>query len=370
MECMICGEKVNLCEHLSNVPIRGASFEKTKKDMTKGYNIDYFCCPRCGHGQIPYLIPEHWYEEYKIVDTENDQDTVSYYNKSLLHFYRQKILELSKYACDTESVIDIGCGVGAILELLLEKFEYGIGIEPSVRQIQLAKEALKKNIWEGYYEQIIVDNKFSAFFCTDLLEHLEKPAILLKKAYDDLKIGGVGYIAVPNGRKIFYENRWQDVLVEHVSYFSTLSLMYLLQSIGFYVIYLGETRNGWWLESYVRKIEFKASFNKKKQLQNDIIKQIIQEYSNIGIWGAGNKGSMLLRQLDFDVQKRVSFVFDKDLGKINKYIPGFGLKITFPYKECVNQCDIIVITALEYLNEIESELRSEYNYQGVVRAID
>lgn len=366
MNCMICGKKTYLCEHLKNVPIRGGSFEKERREILTGYDIDYFHCPQCGHGQIPYFMPEHWYENYKIVDTNDEKELRSYYNISFKNFFREKIARLREIACDNNYVVDIGSGIGVTLELLLEKFRDGIGVEPSAVQIQLVKNEIKSKVWKGYYEQMPVEHKFSAFFCTDLLEHLERPDILLRKAYEDLAMAGVGYIAVPNGSKIYYENRWQDVLVEHISYFSPYSLMYLLQKTGFYVCSLGETRGGWWLEAYVEKKTHESSFNEKRQEQNCLLKETTKKYEVIGIWGAGIKGSMLLRQLDVNIQKRISYVFDKDKGKENKYIQGTDIKIAFPCEEFINECDVIMITSLEYVDEITHELRENYKYQNAV----
>lgn len=102
---------------------------------------------------------------------------------------------------DAKTVLEIGCGVGAQSEILLERFPqiHLTGVDASNTQIAAAKRHLSKTkAFKGRYEYLKADalhlpfktNSFDAVFICWLLEHVQTPIEILEEARRALKEGG------------------------------------------------------------------------------------------------------------------------------------------------------------------------------------
>jgi ubiquinone/menaquinone biosynthesis C-methylase UbiE len=104
-------------------------------------------------------------------------------------------------------VIEVGCGVGAQTEILLERFP-GLkvhGVDASSDQLKRAKAHLSKAVRAGRVslsqanaETLPFDeNAFDGAFLCWFLEHVEKPVEVLREARRVLRTGGVIYCTEP-----------------------------------------------------------------------------------------------------------------------------------------------------------------------------
>jgi len=78
--------------------------------------------------------------------------------------------------CDAGSVIDIGCGQGELVRLLLADGYDAEGVDVSPEQVALAQAAGLGCVREGDYRDILRERtgRVAAVTATDLLEHLTK----------------------------------------------------------------------------------------------------------------------------------------------------------------------------------------------------
>lgn len=99
-------------------------------------------------------------------------------------------------------VLDIGCGQGELVKLLLEHGYDASGVDVSVEQVAIAHEAGIAQVRHGDYRQMLVDrgSQLAAVTATDLLEHLTKDEALdtFDHIAESLKSGGVFVARVPN----------------------------------------------------------------------------------------------------------------------------------------------------------------------------
>jgi ubiquinone/menaquinone biosynthesis C-methylase UbiE len=122
--------------------------------------------------------------------------------------YRQaRFLESSVYPqidfSQQRNLIEVGCGVGAQTEILLERFpKLRIsGIDSSSTQITRAKKHLTQATREGRVEFRVADalhlpypdNHFDAAFVCWFLEHVQTPVEILKEIRRVLTSGGILY---------------------------------------------------------------------------------------------------------------------------------------------------------------------------------
>lgn len=129
-------------------------------------------------------------------------------------------------------VLDVGCGNGVISRALGEKGFNVRGIDISEKTIARAKELNKfPNVrFEAVSaEKLVADGvRYHAVICSEVLEHLNDPGILLKTLHQSLHPDGVLIVTVPNGngpRELFVtrpvismqkKNNWLWKLVQKV----------------------------------------------------------------------------------------------------------------------------------------------------------
>ncbi|MFW6256480.1 MAG: class I SAM-dependent DNA methyltransferase, partial [Candidatus Sumerlaeota bacterium] len=118
-------------------------------------------------------------------------------------------------------ILDIGCGNGNLLILascLIPKPRlFGVDIS------QNAVEVARKRLPEGRFaecdlakEPIPFDEKFDLILCSEVLEHIGEPSLVLEKVYAILKPGASFVLSVPAGK-----DKWgpHDKAVGHLHRF-------------------------------------------------------------------------------------------------------------------------------------------------------
>lgn len=368
MKCNICGGEMQFLEVL-----QGQESEVTKlykePNYSKGVDISVYQCPKCTHGHINKLIQKDYYQKYELIHNIDDTGVQGNYTKSLLDYYEQQFEELNQYISSNECILDIGCGPGILLKKVMKYFQKGIGVESSSIQTKYAEENLDINVLTSFFDESvdIPDNSIDAFICTQVFEHLENVQEVTKTAFSKLKKNGIGYVEVPNGQKIINENRYYDIFPEHVNYYTVLSLSTLLVNAGFEIIKIGESFNGNFLTAYVRKGEIHVGFTKMREKYMEYIDHITSQYQKIAVWGAGTKSRSFISLMK-DHQPK--YVFDSNSVFYRGYLCNSNVQVSQPDKEKINECEVVIIFAISYKNEIKEILRKEYGFQGKIISMD
>jgi 2-polyprenyl-3-methyl-5-hydroxy-6-metoxy-1,4-benzoquinol methylase len=104
-------------------------------------------------------------------------------------------------------VLDIGCGQGHLVGLMLADGYNAAGIDVSPEQVALARAAGLDQVEEGDYRSLLVAQagRLAAITATDVLEHLYKPEVLdtFDRVLNALMPGGVFVARVPNAASPF-----------------------------------------------------------------------------------------------------------------------------------------------------------------------
>jgi len=126
------------------------------------------------------------------------------------------------------SVLEIGCGQGFLLEKFNIKNKYGI--EPSKKaSTKASKIANVRNI---FYEEINNTEKYDFVTSYCVIEHVEDPKTFLEKNYRILNDDGTMCIALPIQDKFNYDL----VFADHIHHFNHENFVKLLYNNGFRVI--------------------------------------------------------------------------------------------------------------------------------------
>lgn len=133
-------------------------------------------------------------------------------------------------------VVDIGCGQGQLLRLLLRDGYQAEGVDISPEQVALGHAAGLAQIVEGDYRDFLSERsgRLGAVVATDLLEHMAKEDVLdtFDRVASALTPGGVFVARVPNAVSPFGGNiRYGDFT--HESWFTARSVKQLATAAGF-----------------------------------------------------------------------------------------------------------------------------------------
>lgn len=131
-------------------------------------------------------------------------------------------------------VVDIGCGQGELVRLMLADGYDAMGIDVSPEQVAIARAAGLDRVQEGDYNQILTKRRFSAVVATDVVEHLTKPEVLetFDRVAAALAPGGVFVARVPNAGSPF-GGHIQHGDFTHESSFTARSVRQLAAAAGF-----------------------------------------------------------------------------------------------------------------------------------------
>ena len=170
-------------------------------------------------------------------------------------YYSQERPEiLSLVPADAASILDVGCGEGALGASLLRRgAKRVVGIEREPRAAAIARSRLTSVI-EGDVEALVLpfdDGAFDCIVCADVLEHLIDPWMMLRKLSRLLRPGGTFVASIPNIRNIeilarLVEGRWtyEDAgLLDkgHLRFFAKADIEDMLKQAGFSVRFGGQS---------------------------------------------------------------------------------------------------------------------------------
>jgi SAM-dependent methyltransferase len=149
--------------------------------------------------------------------------------------YRRDIRPLLPSSA-TGPVLDIGCGQGQLVRLLLADGYDAEGVDISPEQVALAKEAGVGSVHAGDYRAYLDRRagQLGAVTATDILEHLTKSEVLatFDQVVKALVVGGVFAARVPNAVSPFGGHiRYGDFT--HESWFTAASIRQLAAAAGF-----------------------------------------------------------------------------------------------------------------------------------------
>jgi 2-polyprenyl-3-methyl-5-hydroxy-6-metoxy-1,4-benzoquinol methylase len=133
-------------------------------------------------------------------------------------------------------VIDIGCGQGDLVKVLLSDGYDASGVDVSPEQVELARTAGLSQVRHGDYREALDERagRFAAITATDFLEHLTKGEVLetLDRIVQALAPGGIFVARVPNAvSPLGGHIRYGDFT--HESSYTARSVRQLVAAAGF-----------------------------------------------------------------------------------------------------------------------------------------
>lgn len=201
--------------------------------MKKHINREYLKKFIFGQKCIPWFLSKKWQTSYlrsKLYECKAlffNTNTVQYWDNTWQQkmknipdylLYRNKFDSIVSIVPSTKKVLDVGCGIGILMERLLkEKDCQVVGIDMS----ESAVEYIKKKGMEAKLAKVppipYPDNSFDVVIATEFLEHFTRPLLIFDELLRVLKNSGMFITSVP-------ENHGFDTNREHVKKYTEASL--------------------------------------------------------------------------------------------------------------------------------------------------
>jgi len=147
-----------------------------------------------------------------------------------------------------QHVLDLGCGAGYFVKMLLEQGVEAQGIDMDPAAIQEAKaQDLPVFQAEGLdYLQNLPDESLDAIFCAHLVEHLEVEAVyqLIKEANRVLKPSGFLLLTTPNVRALVSHLEMFWLHFDHKRFYHPRLLEFFMKECNFDEVIYGENLEG------------------------------------------------------------------------------------------------------------------------------
>ena len=381
LPCTVCGEgELVAFLEVGDVPAHVGVLWSTREEaracpagpMTPGF------CARCGHVYNVGFDPT-------IVDYGRAYDNALHFS-SVFQEYEQELARRldARYRLSGKTVVEIGCGSGHFLGLLMEKgAARGFGYDPSHdpdRVDPLAQGRVE--FVRGHYPETQVEGGADLVVLRHVLEHVAEPQGMLSSLREGLsaKPGAVLYCEVPNGLLAIRENSIWDLMYEHCSYFVAESLRWALEAAGFEVLHLEQSYSGQFLGAEARvadapdvvgalsvpdpaELERLAmdarSFGRHFEQRRDALRARLAELEAEGgravVWGAGGKTVGLASLVGED--SRIELAVDVNPGKQGTFLAGSGWRIVAPEELKEVRPDVVLLPNPIYRDEVEADLQ-------------
>lgn len=336
-------------QSVKNARAEGGRLNREEPFVVKTQEVEIFKCPVCGHMQIPYLLDSDYYKNY---------DEVSGFQQYGfgLNKIEEKLIKLRKFSNQNGKILEIGSGAGYSLEIASKYFESAIGVDPSEKECEIARNKGLSVICDIFDKSLILNEKIIAMSTFQTLEHVENLKEIVQHAYDVLEEEGVAIINVPNGEQIMRNELYHQILLEHINYFTPQSLITLVENVGFEVIDIVLDRETIEIDLYVRKMK-KVVLEETYLNQKSAINILLKKYEKIGIYGAGAKSAFYSSLINDENKEKIVHVFDSNASKENTYLSGVNKKIEETKVETLQDCDVIVVFASSYNENIILKLK-------------
>ncbi|HRA66634.1 MAG TPA: methyltransferase domain-containing protein [Caldilinea sp.] len=141
------------------------------------------------------------------------------------------------YFANCGRVIDLGCGDGDFLAMLLEHGIEAIGVDSDEKTFEAGKQNALPIVRQDVFEFLHQQEEASAdgIFCAHLVEHLPYPKVieLIQHSFRVLRPGGRIILATPNVRSLYSHLEMFYMHFGHISFYHPKLLCFFLEHEGF-----------------------------------------------------------------------------------------------------------------------------------------
>lgn len=265
------------------------------------------------------------------------------------------VADLIEATLGMRSLIEVGCGKGAFLELMAARGAEISGFDPAYE----GSNPLIKKV--GFSPDM--DLSGEGLILRHVLEHIPDPVGFLQQLARANGGRGLIYIEVPCLDWILGNRAWFDVFYEHVNYFRLSDFQRI-----FGQVLVGERRFGGQYLSVIADLATLSSPEPGPSVDwpVDFAAKVTRGAPGGMVWGGASKGVIfsLLRER---AGLPVDGVIDINPAKQGRFLPGTGLEVMSPAQAMAQLPDNAPIYVMNpnYLAEVKAMTDSRFNYESM-----
>lgn len=311
--CPICDEQdFNNFFDQENVPVFQNKVYETQVQALSAHvgNVALTQCKYCG-----FVFNSNFENNLMVYDKNyhNEQG-----NSQVFKDHLNDILELLvSFNLANKKVVEIGCGKGYFMELLMARNIDVTGFDPTY-------EGDSPKVVKDYFSKKYSGLNADVIILRHTLEHIPNVMDFLSQIAEANNFKGQIFIEVPTFDWIMKKQSFWDIFYEHCNYFTEETLGQMFGKCQTGSVFGGQYIYLWGdLNTLKGKIE-QRNIKKHEQLSFtatiEKFKHTLSKNKNhIAVWGAAAKGSTFLNLLDSQ-KELVKYVVDINPAKQNKFI--------------------------------------------------
>jgi SAM-dependent methyltransferase len=333
-------------------------------------------CPRCGHvfnGKFDPRLMEY---------TQAYENSLHYSPRFQRYAEELADLLIARFDLHGKEIIDIGCGRGDFLALLVGRGgNHGMGFDPSdVPDYADPGPRGKMEVIRDFYSPRYAQTAADFVICRQVLEHIPEPRGFIRSIRTALgpRFSVPVFFEVPNVLYTLRDKGIWDLIYEHCSYFSAPSLEQVFRLSDFEVHGVTElyeaqfiglesrphdgpvggeaqfAHMGGMLSSLAR--EFSATYASKVRYWRETLESLQQRGKKVVVWGSGSKGVTFLNILGNP--EVITHVVDVNPRKQGMFVAGTGHEIVSPDHLTTTRPDTIIVMNAIYTTEIRQQMEA------------
>ena len=238
-----------ICDARKTRRLMHQSFEALPMSLINGYDV--VVCQACGMAYASGLPSPEQFDRYYAAMSKYEDATASYYSTPEDQARRAWIGDMvADIAPDRSiSILDVGCSTGELLATFKERGYTSLeGIDPSPVCADLARRKHGTLVRPGTVSDLNgLARCYDLITFSHVMEHLLDPLRALRDTRLALNDGGLVFIEVPDveGFAECALAPFQEFSVEHINYFSRMSLTGLAAETGFEPIMVRRRQVPW-----------------------------------------------------------------------------------------------------------------------------
>lgn len=351
-KCRSCESK-NLLKIISLGNQYLSDFVKVNK-KPKAFPLRLIVCKKCFLVQLDYDAPQ----KYLYTERYGYKSGINQTMQQELKEISQKAIKKLGRTKDKIVAVDIGANDGTLLSFY-PKDIYRISVEP-IKKFAKESKQYSNNVVNDFfnyksYEKQLGNVKADIVTAISCFYDMEEPNTFVADVKKIMKETGIFIIQQNYLVSMLKKNAFDNIVHEHLEYYSLLSLNNLLQRHGMEVFDVEERElNGGSFRTYIalkgkRKISKKviAMQNQEKKLKlnnkkiyldfakrieknklklNEYIKKLLKQNKKIYLYGASTRGNTLLQYFNLN-NKHILFAVERNPEKYGKIIASVGIPI-------------------------------------------
>lgn len=370
--CLLCGnEDTAEVFTLTAIPVLCNQLWPDKRSARAAPtgDIHLVVCPRCG------LLFNRSFDAARMIYGQGYENAL-HYSPTFQEYARDLAAHLvSRYGLAGKTVVEIGCGDGYMLQLLVEAgVGWGVGYDPSVRN-DAARDAFPSNVTlipEYFHGQLATSP--DAIACRHVLEHTPNPLEFLRGLRRALGPAEcLVYFEVPNGRWLIDSKDPWDIIYEHVTYWTEPAISALFRRAGFEPLAVSIAYGGQFLQveavpsarasddpfregDLAQVVSSALAFGDAAAEGIEGWRVRLGELAAAGgsalIWGAGSKGITFANLVGSS--PALIGLADVNPRKWRLVAPGTGLPVIAPGDLGIARPDVILVSNAIYASEVQA----------------